>query len=74
RLILENSEHKEVSLSEDLKALQLYMELEAIRMNHKFSYEIKVSDAIDQENTLVPPLLLQPFVENSIWHGIAKKE
>ncbi|MFT3749444.1 MAG: histidine kinase [Agriterribacter sp.] len=74
RLILENSEHKEVPLAEDLKALQLYMELEAIRMNHKFLYEIKVSDAIDPENTLVPPLILQPFVENSIWHGIAKKE
>ncbi len=74
RLILENSEKKEVPLSEDLKALELYMQLESLRMNQKFTYEIKVDEAIDPENTLVPPLILQPFVENSIWHGISKKE
>jgi tetratricopeptide (TPR) repeat protein len=74
RLILENSEQKEVPLSEDLKALELYMQLESLRMNNKFTYEIKVDDAIDKENTLVPPLILQPFVENSIWHGIAQKQ
>jgi len=50
------------------------MQLEALRMNNKFSYEIKVDDAVNVETTLVPPLILQPFVENSIWHGIAKKE
>ncbi len=74
RLILENSEKKEVSLAEDIKALELYMQLESMRMNNKFTYEIRVDDAIDKENTLIPPLILQPFVENSIWHGIAKKE
>lgn len=74
RLILENSEQKEVALSKDLHALELYMQLEALRMNHKFGYEIKVADDIDTENTLVPPLILQPFVENSIWHGIAGKQ
>lgn len=74
RLILENSEKKEVPLSDDLKALELYMQLEALRMNNKFVYEIKVDEAIDQEITMIPPLILQPFVENSIWHGIAKKE
>jgi tetratricopeptide (TPR) repeat protein len=74
RTILENSEQKDVSLADDLKALELYMQLEALRMNNKFSYEIKVDDAVDKETTLVPPLILQPFVENSIWHGIAKKE
>jgi tetratricopeptide (TPR) repeat protein len=73
RLILENSERKQISLSQDLKALELYMQLEAIRLNNKFSYEIIVDNAIDVENTLVPPLILQPFIENSIWHGIAKK-
>ncbi len=74
RLILENSEKKEVLLAEDLKALELYMQLESLRMNNKFTYEIKVDDAIDKENTIVPPLILQPFVENSIWHGIAQKQ
>jgi LytS/YehU family sensor histidine kinase len=49
------------------------MQLEAMRLNNKFVYEVHVEDAIDKENTLVPPLLLQPFVENSIWHGLAGK-
>ena len=74
RLILENSEKKEVALSEDLKALELYMQLESLRMNQKFTYQVKVDEAIDAENTLIPPLILQPFVENSIWHGVSKKE
>lgn len=74
RIILENSEQKEVPLADDLKALDLYLQLEAARMNNKFSYEIKVADDIDQENTLVPPLIMQPFVENSIWHGLTKKQ
>ena len=74
RLILENSEHKQISLAEDLKALELYMQLEALRLNDKFSYEIKIDSDIDQDITMVPPLILQPFVENSIWHGIAQKE
>jgi LytS/YehU family sensor histidine kinase len=74
RKILENSEQKDVPLADDLKALELYMQLESLRMNNKFSYEIKVDDDIDKEATLVPPLILQPFVENSIWHGIAAKD
>ncbi|MES1218376.1 MAG: tetratricopeptide repeat protein [Bacteroidota bacterium] len=74
RMILENSEQKEVPLHDDLKALELYMQLEAIRMNNKFTYEIKVDEDINRESTMIPPLILQPFVENSIWHGIAKKE
>lgn len=73
RMILENSEHKEIPLADDLKTLELYMQLENMRMNNKFSYEIKVDDKIDPDNTLIPPLILQPFVENSIWHGIAGK-
>jgi tetratricopeptide (TPR) repeat protein/uncharacterized membrane-anchored protein YhcB (DUF1043 family) len=74
RLVLENSEKKVVVLADDLKALELYMQLEALRMNHKFSYDLQVDNNIDPETTLVPPLLLQPFVENSIWHGIATKQ
>lgn len=73
RLILENSEQKEVSLSDDLKALEFYMQLEAMRMDNKFTYEIKVGDDIDKDNTLIQPLLLQPFVENSIKHGLTQK-
>ncbi|HRN57865.1 MAG TPA: histidine kinase, partial [Agriterribacter sp.] len=49
-------------------------QLEAKRLNDKFDYSISVAEDIDQDNTLVPPLLLQPFVENSIWHGLADKK
>lgn len=74
RIVLENSGRKEVSLSEDLRALEIYMQLECMRLKHGFTYHILVDDSIDTEMTMVPPLLLQPFVENSIWHGIAGKE
>ena len=74
RIILENSEQKEISLGEDLKALELYMQLERMRLQNKFTYEIKVDENIDRDNTLIPPLILQPFVENSIWHGLSKKQ
>ena len=74
RLVLENSRHAEVPLSQDLEALRLYMDLERARMQEKFDYTIDVDAAIDQEITMVPPLVMQPFVENAIWHGISRKE
>lgn len=74
RQVFENSDHKKVSLADDLHALELYMQIEAARLDNKFSYEIQVDETIDVENTMIPPLLLQPFVENSIWHGITPKK
>jgi len=74
RMILENSEQADVPLKDDLRALELYMQLEALRMNHKFDFAIKVDESIDQEQTMVPPLILQPFVENSILHGFSGQE
>ncbi len=74
RAILENSEKKWISLKEDIELIKLYLQIETLRLKNKFSYNIKIDKNIDVENTLVPPLILQPFIENSIWHGIAKKE
>lgn len=74
RSILENSEKKWVPLGEDLELLKLYIEIESLRLKNKLSYKIKIADTIDIDNTLIPPLILQPFIENSIWHGISKKE
>jgi LytS/YehU family sensor histidine kinase len=73
RMVLENSIHREVELSDDLFTLRLYIEMEQLRMNHNFDYEIKVDPGIDLYHTLVPPLIIQPFVENSIWHGLNNK-
>ena len=74
RLILENSREQEVPLEQDLQALELYIQLEALRFKNSFIYYIEVDEKIDKENTLIPPMLLQPFVENSILHGIHDKE
>ena len=74
RAILENSDRKEIPLAEDMETLDLYMQLESLRLNHRFTYQIDIDPTLDRQRTLIPPLLLQPFVENSIWHGLATKE
>lgn len=73
RLVLENSEYPEVPVKEDIQALELYMQLESIRLQHPFTYQINVDSTIDPESDTIPPLILQPFVENAIWHGLQYK-
>ncbi|WP_198146877.1 tetratricopeptide repeat-containing sensor histidine kinase [Maribacter thermophilus] len=73
RAILENSEKKSIPLNEDLELMELYMQIEAIRLENKLHHKITIDQDIEPNNTLVPPLILQPFIENSIWHGIAPK-
>lgn len=74
RAVLENSQHREISLEKDLQALELYMQLESIRLPHPFTYKFHVDESVDLEETTVPPLILQPFVENAIWHGLQYKD
>lgn len=74
RKTLEHSEKKLITITEDLQMLDLYLQLECKRLNGKFDFRIHVDEKIDQDNTLIPPLILQPFVENSIWHGMANKQ
>ncbi len=74
RSILENSLHQEVPLKDDLEALELYIQLEQMRLDHKFDYRIAIDEYIDTNTFFVPPLIMQPFVENSIWHGLSGKE
>jgi tetratricopeptide (TPR) repeat protein len=71
RATLENSEFREIPLSKELEMLKMYMDIESQRMAYNFNYQIQVHPDIDPEQTMIPPLILQPFVENSIWHGIA---
>lgn len=73
RSILENSEKKEILLADDLKALEMYLQLEKLRTNDKFDFQINIDKSVDAENVYVPPLILQPFTENSIWHGFANE-
>jgi len=74
RLVLENSRSEKVTLHNELETLRLYIEMEAMRFRDKFSYAINMNQEIDSEQIQIPPLLLQPFVENSIWHGLMHKE
>lgn len=70
RQILDQSQYTLVSLEEELKALDNYVGLELMRGHKQFSYSCEVDQAIDQQKAMVPSLLLQPFVENAIWHGV----
>lgn len=69
RTVLENSNKREISLKEELDTLKLYIELEKLRFSNPFEYDIRVEEGIDPETTLIPPLILQPFVENALKHG-----
>lgn len=73
RLILQNSKEKTVSLARELEALELYVELEAQRLSGKFTYSFVVANNIDLKQIRIPPLILQPYVENAIWHGLMNK-
>jgi hypothetical protein len=74
RQILENSKHPFITLDEEINSVETYIELEKMRFENKFESVITVSQAIEREHTLIPPLLLQPYVENAIWHGLMHKE
>lgn len=74
RMVLENSNYKEVSLAKDIASLELYIQLEQMRYSHNFDYDISIDPGIDAENTAVPPLILQPFVENAIIHGLYNRK
>jgi ligand-binding sensor domain-containing protein len=74
RLILDNSRSEWVLLENEMKALSLYIELEAVRFDHSFAYSIEVTKDIDAETTMLPPLMIQPYVENAIWHGLLHRK
>lgn len=74
RLILENSRKVMVALEDELNALKLNLELERLRFDGRFDFTIEVSQEIDTEDTYLPPMLIQPFIENAIKHGIKGKE
>ena len=73
RSILQNSMTSSIDLEREIESLQLYLELEALRFNNKFSFNIAVAPNVDITMVKVPPLLIQPFAENAIWHGLMQK-
>jgi sensor histidine kinase YesM len=74
RLILQNSKASLIPLESELESLALYLDLEGMRFDHHFSYKISVPPDMDIAMLKVPPLIIQPYVENAIWHGLMHKE
>ncbi len=73
RAILENSKKEIIPCWKDLEALKLYLEMEALRLDKQFSYSFSVEDEIMKGDYKVPPMILQPYVENAIHHGLMNK-
>jgi sensor histidine kinase YesM len=74
RQVLNNSEVNFIPLKDEIEVNQLYLELESLRFKRSFSYNLHVEDNIDTDSTKFPSLLLQPFIENAIWHGLMHKQ
>ena len=72
--MLTNSKISFLSLEVELEMLRLYLDMERLRFKNSFDYSIAFNNSIDIGNIYVPPLLLQPFIENAIWHGLMHKE
>lgn len=73
RKILEASSVKEIALAEELETVELYMNIENIRFNNEIQFEISIDEGIDTHLVKIPSLILQPFLENALWHGLSSK-
>ena len=74
RKILEASSLKEIPLAEELETVELYMNIENIRFSNEIDFKITVDEGIDTQLVKIPSLILQPFLENALWHGLSSKE
>lgn len=73
RMIMNHSRHSFITLAEELEVLQLYLGMERLRFKDAFDYHIVFDEELDTGEIYIPPLLLQPFIENAIWHGLMHK-
>jgi ligand-binding sensor domain-containing protein len=74
RLVLDNSKSEVISLEKELETLALYIGMEAHRFEGRFSYQIMVDEALDPGSIDLPPMLIQPYIENAIWHGLLHRK
>ena len=74
RAVLENSDEDFIPLSKEIELLELYTKLEHFRFKDKFDYDITVDKSINIEEFQIPPMLLQPYIENAVWHGLRYKK
>ena len=71
--MLNNADKKEISLYDEIETCKYYLQLEAMRFDMKFSYSVNIDKDIDLKSVAVPALIIQPFIENAIWHGIVPR-
>ena len=74
RLILDNSANDHITLDAEIQTLQLYLDMELLRFDHAFEYEIQKDNGLDDSMVKLPSMLIQPYVEDAIWHGLLQKE
>ncbi len=74
RTVMENSEHDFIPLSKELEILKIYTDLEYFRFKDKFSYELNIDPELNDFDFSIPPMLVQPYIENAIWHRLRYKE
>ncbi|MEL7529652.1 MAG: histidine kinase [Bacteroidota bacterium] len=74
RLNMEVVQKPQTPLDEELDRLQIYLDLEQLRFGDKMSHKLEIAEEIDTEEIMIPAMLMQPFVENAIWHGIARNK
>lgn len=74
RMVLQTSSHSYITLHDELETLRLYIGMESVRFRNHFTYTLHCHPSVDVEATLIPPMLLQPFVENAIWHGLMHRK
>ncbi len=74
RLILDNSRLQEITLQEELDIMKLYLEVENIRLKKEIEFDVTLDNIVEPCRIRIPPLVLQPFIENAIWHGLVLKQ
>jgi len=73
RTLFNNADKKEISLYDEVETCKLYLQLEAMRFDTGFTYNVQVNESLDLKSVSVPALVVQPFIENAIWHGIVPR-
>jgi two-component sensor histidine kinase len=74
RMILKNAAKPLIAISDEIELLELYLQTETMRFEKKFDYSFDLKDDLDPDEFVIPTMILQPFVENAIWHGISNKK
>lgn len=74
RMVLSNSTKNQIALHDEIDLLKTYVEIEQLRFENAFDFVLEIEDEINEQEYVIPPMLIQPYVENAIWHGIMNME